>query len=154
MTFFFISKVLPFRDLRISLSFKGRISFLKKPLLTSLLRFSIYVSLQMLLFRFFFSRLCMRSHPDLHTPSHARSQAHTTHPSILSHNMRHAQPDSGPRPTVGGEDGALSWGVSLEEMNLAPQHWVQTFIHKWVHSHTCLIAWPIGGGALRGWRPL
>lgn len=81
-----------------------------KPLLTSLLRFSIYVSLQMLLFIFFlFSRLCMRSHPDLHTPSHARSQAHTTHPSILSHNMRHAQPDSWPRPTR-GERMVPCWG--------------------------------------------
>lgn len=69
----------------------------------------------------FFLRLCMRSHPVSHTPSHARSQAHTTHPSILSH-MRHAQPDSWPRPP-GGEDGALLGAFfSLEEMNLAPQH--------------------------------
>lgn len=148
MIFFFISKVLPFRDLRISLSSKGRISFLK-PLLTSLLRFSI-VSLKML-YLIFFPRLCMRSHPVSHTPSHARSQAHTTHPSILSH-MRHAQPDSWPHPP-GGEDGALLGrfigGDEPGSSALSPD------IHtQWVHSHTCLIAWPIGGGAHRGWRPL
>ncbi len=86
---------------------------------------NLIVAFQLFLFRcciciFFFPRLCMRSHPVSHTPSHARSQAHTTHPSILSH-MRHAQPDSWPRPP-GGEDGALSGRFSLEEMNLAPQH--------------------------------
>lgn len=105
--FFFISNVLPFRDLRISLSFKGRI-FFPETLANLIVAFLNFVSLQMLYSSFFYFipfRLCMRSHPVLHTPSHARSQAHTTHPSILSH-MRHAQPDSWPRPP-GGEDGAL-----------------------------------------------
>jgi len=56
-------------------------------------------------------------------PSHARRQAHSTHPSILSH-MRHAQLDSWPRPSE-GEGGAREMprrGLWLEEMNLAPQH--------------------------------
>lgn len=99
-----------------SASFKGRISFLK-PLLASLLRFSI-----LFLFRCcicIFSRLCMRSHPALHTPSHARSQAHTTHPSILSHMRRAAGLLASP---TRGRGWCPRRGVSLEEMNLAPQH--------------------------------
>ena len=95
----------------------------------------------------------MRSHPVSHTPSHARSQAHTTHPSILSH-MRHAQPDSWPRPP-GGEDGALLGAFFFVGGDEPGSSALSPDIHtQWVHSHTCLIAWPIGGGAHRGWRPL
>lgn len=93
----------------------------------------------------------MRSYSDSHTPSHAHSQAHTTHPPTLPH-MRYASWTSRPRPP-GGEGGALLGAFLLEEMNLAP--WQSPAIRfQWVHSHTCLIAWPIQGGARRGCRPL
>lgn len=82
--FFFISKVLPFRDLRISLSFKGRISFLK-PFLTSLLHFSILFLFRCCIGIFF---------PSLHafSPSLAYSQSRTqpsTHNSSI-HSLAHA----------------------------------------------------------------
>lgn len=101
-------------------------------------------SSSVVVFLFCFFPLCMRSHPVLHTPRHARCQAYTTHPYILSH-MRHAQPDSWPRPP-GGEGGSplgpLVGGDEPGSSALSPD------IHtQWVHSHTCLIAWPIGGGA-------
>lgn len=154
MIFFFISKVLPFRDLRISLSFKGRISFLK-PLLTSLLRFSIFVSLQMLYLYFFLFVFF----PSLHafSPSlayfpvtHAAKHTQLIRPFSRTCDTRSRTPGSahqGERmvPCSGRFVGGDEPGSSA----LSPD------IHtQWVHSHTCLIAWPIGGGALRGWRPL
>lgn len=124
--------------------------FFLKPLLTSLLQFC--VSLQMLYLYFFFPvSACVLTQSCILPVTHAAKHT-TTHPSILSH-MRHAQPDSWPRPP-GGEDGALIGGrlVGGDEPGssaLSPD------IHtQWVHSHTCLIAWPIGGGAHWGWRPL
>lgn len=87
-----------------------------------------------------------RTLPVTHAAKHT-----ITHPSTLLH-MRHAQPDSWPRPPrrgggAGGKRMVPHRGVSLE-MNLAPQ---SPDIHtQWVHSHTCLIAWPIGGGAQGG----
>lgn len=114
MTFFFISKVLPFRDLQISLSFKGRISFPETFA-------DLFVAI-LFLFRccicIFFSRLCMRSHPDLHTPSHARSQSHNN---SSVHSLAHATRRT-PGPAHQGERIVPYRGVSLEEMNLAPQH--------------------------------
>lgn len=98
MTIFFsISKVLSFRDGRISLF--QRQNFFPEIFANLIVAFLKFVSLQMLYLYLFF-RLCMRSHPASHTPSHARSQAHTTHPSILSH-MRHAQSDSLASPIRG-----------------------------------------------------
>lgn len=94
----------------------------------------------------------MRSYSDSHTPSHAHSQAHTTHPPTLPH-MRYASWTSRPRPP-GGEGGALLGG------GFCWRRWtwllgrVRPFVFQWVHSHTCLIAWPIQGGARRGCRPL
>ncbi len=88
--FFFISNVLPFRDLRISLSFKGRISFLK-PLLTSLLRFSILFLFKML-YLFF---VCLFFSPSLHAFSpksrilpQSRTQPSTHNSSV--HSLAHA----------------------------------------------------------------
>lgn len=135
--FFFISKVLPFRDLQISLSFKGRISFPE----TFANLCCNFVSLQMLYF--FPVSACVLTQSCILPVTHAANHT-TTHPSILSH-MRHAQPDSWPRPP-GGEDGALLGrlvgGDEPGSSALSPA------IHtQWVHSHTCLIAWPIGGGA-------
>lgn len=137
--FFFISKVLPFRDLRISLSLKGRISFFKR-FLTSLLRFSIFVSLQMLLFVsldffllvffrfFFFLSLGFSISPSLHAISPSRL-AHIP----VTHAAKHTQlirPFSRtcdtrsrtPGPAHQGERMVPHRDVSSEEMNLAPQH--------------------------------
>ena len=114
-------------------------------MIASFVAFLNFVSLQML-YLYLFPHLCMRSHPALHTPSHARSQAHTTHPSILSH-MRHAQPDSWPRPP-GGEDGApsgrLVGGDEPGSSALSPD------IHtQWVHSHMSDSVADWGRGTLR-----
>lgn len=100
-----------------SASFKGRISFLK-PLLASLLRFSILFLFRCCIGIFF---------PSLHafSPSLAHSQSRTqpsTHNSSV-HSLAHATRAVGllASPTRG-----RGWcprrGVSLEEMNLAPQH--------------------------------
>lgn len=51
----------------------------------------------------------MRSYSDSHTPSHAHSQAHTTHPPTLPH-MRYASWTPGPA-RQGEEGGALLGGV-------------------------------------------
>lgn len=139
--FFFISKVLPFRDLRISLSLKGRISFFK-PFLNSLLRFSIFASLQMsylyLFFLFFFPfpRLCMRSHPVVsHTSipvTHAAKHTQLIRPFSRTCDTRSRTPG----PAHQGERMVPHRDVSSEEMNLAPQHWVQTFVHNGsIHTH-------------------
>lgn len=146
MIFFLISKVLPFRDLRISLSFKGRISFPET--------FANLIVAILFLFRcciciFFPVSACVLTQSCILPVTHAAKHT-TTHPSTLLH-MRHAQPDSWPRPP-GGEDGALLGrlvgGDEPGSSALSPD------IHtQWVHSHSCLIAWPIGGGA-HWWRPL
>lgn len=115
--FFFISKVLPFRDLRISLSSKGRISFLK-PLLTSLLRFSI-VSLQMLYWIFFFPvSACVLTQSCILPVTHAAKHTQLIRPFSRTCDTRSRTPG----PTHQGERMVPCWGVSLEEMNLAPQH--------------------------------
>lgn len=100
--FFFISKVLPFRDLRISLSLsKAEFLFLKPLLIPHCCNFCFSSDV---VFVFFFPvSACVLTQS--RTVTHAAKHT-TTHPSILSY-MRHAQPDSWPRPP-GGEDGALS----------------------------------------------
>ena len=92
-----------FRDLRISLSFKGKISFLKPSLTSSC--FSI-----LLLFGCCTCVLLIPLPSHAFWPSLALSQSRTqpsTHNSSI-HSLAHAirQPDSWPRPP-GGEDGAL-----------------------------------------------
>lgn len=138
-----------------SASFKGRISFPETfanlkvaPLAVAHFRFSsdvVFVS-------FFFPRLCMRSHPVLHTPSHARSQANTQliRPHSLLH-MRHAQSDSWPRPP-----GRRGWcprrrGERLVGGDEPGSSALSPDIHtQWVHSLTCLIAWADWGrGSLK-----
>lgn len=100
--------------------------------------------------------LCMRSNPVLHTPSHAHTQR--IHPISLAHAIR--QPDSWRPPThptrgswmvppLGGGGVVFVGGDEPGSSALSPAVQIQ-----WVHSHTCLIAWPIRGGARRGWRPL
>lgn len=106
----------------------------------------------MLNFLFSSFRLCLSSNPVSHTPSHARSQAYITHP---PHSLAHAirSPDSRPRPPR-AEGGAFFRGrvVGGDEPGSSA---LSPAIHiQWVHSHTCLIAWPMQGGAHRGWRPL
>jgi len=128
--FFFISKVLPFRDLRISLSFKGRIS--------SPETFANLIVAILFLFRccicIFFSPVsaCVLTQSCILPVTHAAKHT-TTQPSTLLH-MRHAQPDSWHRPP-GGEDGARSGrfvgGDEPGSSALSPDSHTQ-----WVHSHT------------------
>lgn len=118
---------------------KAEFLFLK-PLLTSLLQFCFSSDV---VFVFFFF-------PSLHafSPRLAYSQSRTqpiTQQLIRPFSRTCDTPDSWPRPP-GGEDGALSGrlvgGDEPGSSALSPA------IHtQWVHSHTCLIAWPIGGGA-------
>lgn len=141
--FFFISKVLPFRDLRISLSFKGRIS--------SPETFANLIVAILFLFR---CCICIFFSPSLHafSPSLAYSQSRTQ-PSTqrLSHPLSctcdtHSQTPGTARQ---GERMVPDRGASLEEMNLAPQHWVQTVIHNGsIHTHMsdCVADW--GRGSL------
>lgn len=123
-----------------------RAGLLSRQRLSPTYAFLDFVSLP--LYVFFSSSACVLIQ-SCTLPSHARRQAHSTHPSILSH-MRHAQLDSWPRPSGercgGGEgdapSGPLVGGDEPGSSALSPD------IHtQWVHSHTCLIAWPIGGGA-------
>lgn len=78
--------------------------------------------------------------------AHSR-HAHTP----LVHSLAHAQLDSGPAHHRGGETphrGPLVGGDEPGSSALSPD------IHtQWVHSHTRLMAWPIGGWAHK-WRPL
>lgn len=86
MTFFFISKVLPFRDLQISLSFKGRISF---PETFADLFVAILFLFRCCICIFFFPvSACVLTQTCILPVTHAANHT-TTHPSILSH-MRHA----------------------------------------------------------------
>lgn len=126
-----------------SVSHKGRISFLN-PLLNLLLRFS-----QLYLFGsvWIFSRLCMRSHPALHTPTHA----HTSQPPHSRSHMRHAQPDSWPCPPGGRGWRPVGRGVFVGGDEPGSSALSPDIHTQWVHTHTCLIAWPIGGGAHWGW---
>lgn len=97
----------------------------------------------------------MRSHPVLHT-SQSRTQTSTQHSSV--HSLAHATRAAGLlAPSFGGggrgegdaPSGPLVGGDEPGSSALSPD------IHtQWVHSHTCLIAWPIGGGAHWGRRPL
>lgn len=99
---------------------------------------------------FFSLRLCMRSYSDSHTPSHAHSQAHTTHPPTLPH-MRYASWTPGPAHQ--GERVAPCWGRFCWRR----WTWLLSRVRPFVFNgstHTCLIAWPIQGGAHRGCRPL
>ena len=107
MIFFSISKVLPFRDLRISLSFKGRISFLK-PLLTSLLRFSIFVSLQMLLDLLFFSSVsaCVLTQSRILPVTHAAKHTQLIRPFSRTCDTRSRTPG----PAHQGERMVPCWG--------------------------------------------
>lgn len=140
MTFFSYPKFFLSGICRSASLSKAEFLFLK-PLLTSLLQFCFSSDV---VFVFFFPvSACVLTQTCILPVTHAANHT-TTHPSILSH-MRHAQPDSWPRPP-GGEDGALSGrlvgGDEPGSSALSPA------IHtQWVHSHTCLIAWPIGGGA-------
>lgn len=149
MIFFLISKVLPFRDLRISLSFKGRISFLK-PLLTSLLRFSILFLFRCCICIFFSVSACVLTQSCILPVTHAAKHTQVIRPFSRTCDTRRRTPG----PAHQGERMVPCWGrfVGGDEPGssaLSPD------IHtQWVHSHTCLIAWPIGGGAHQWWRPL
>lgn len=147
MIFFPISKVLPFRDFRISLF--QRQNFFPETFASLIVAFLNFVSLQMLYLYLF---------PSLHafSPSLAHSQSRTqpsTHNSSV-HSLAHATRSRTPGLAHQGErmvptSGRLVGGDEPGSSALSPD------IHtQWVHSHTCLIAWPIGGGALWGWRPL
>lgn len=118
----------------VSASLEGRISsciFLR-------LRFSVLLLLCIFfsLHAFTSSLLALSRHA--HTP--------------LVHSLAHAQLDSGPAHHRGGETphrGPLVGGDEPGSSALSPD------IHtQWVHSHTRLMAWPIGGWAHRRWRPL
>lgn len=107
MTFFFISKVLPFRDLRISLSFKGRISFLKTFANLIVAFLNLCFSSDVVIYIFFVF-------PSLHafSPRLAYSQSRTqpsTHNSSVHTLAQHATRAAGllASPNQGGEDGAL-----------------------------------------------
>lgn len=117
----------------VSASLEGRISsciFLR-------LRFSVLLLLCIFfsLHAFTSSLLALSRHA--HTP--------------LVHSLAHAQLDSGPAHHRGGETphrGPLVGGDEPGSSALSPD------IHtQWVHSHTRLMAWPIGGWAHK-WRPL
>lgn len=120
---FSVSKVRPFRDLRNRPRSKAEFLFLK-PLLTSLLRFSIFVSLQML-YLYLFSPVsaCVLTQSRTLPVTHAAKQTHNSSVPILSRTCGTRSRTPGPAHQ-GGEDGAPveAGSISLEEMNLAPQH--------------------------------
>lgn len=116
------------------------------------LQMFLYLFLLLVVFSFFLISACVLTQSRT-LPVHARSQAHTTHPSTLSQHANTRSRTPGPAhqgertaPRVGGR---LVGGDEPGSSALSPD--IRT---QWVHSHTCLIAWPIGGGAHWGWRPL
>lgn len=129
-------------------SFQGLLSASLEGRISSCIFLRLRFSVLLLLCCMYFVSLCMRSHPVfLHTPD-----THTRHSSILSHTRSWTLA----LPTTAGGRRPIE-GLWLEEMNLAPQHWVQTFIHNGsIHTH---VWWRgrlgdgrTGGGAPSGRR--
>lgn len=133
--FFSVSKVLPFRDLRIGLFQRQNFipeTFAKPHCCVSQFLFL----LQMLYLNRFPVSACVltqtRTLPVTHAAKHTQL-IRTPGPAHQGERMV---------PRRGGGGGRLVGGDEPGSSALSP------VIHtQWVHSHTCLIAWPIGGGA-------